>query len=236
MGGAVASRFEVTDWDKEDGGVSRGDSIDGTSPTLHHTILTLKKKNLVNQREFEVRNDQDLLLYKSHAVEGTTKEFSLWGMAENSELFRVIPDVDHTHWIIYGHNRLFEGQVPSKDNRWYKVAVVTIAWDHCHADVKPMVAGEDPTADPTGVPAKEALLKVETIKSLTAQYQSFRPSSNGASSLLHPPLNGHWIWEHTQHSHQLKMHLCKGCDQALHCLLAVITNLVTVEHQANQEQ
>ena len=228
--GAASSRFAETDWDKNDGCCPRDATLDGSAPTLSHTILTLKKtKSLVNQREFEVRNDQDLLLYKSVGVEGTTKEFELFAVASNSTLFRVIPDSDHSNWTVYGHNRIFEGQVPSKDNRWYKTAIVHIAWDHCHGDVHMMVPGDDPS----GVPG-DAILKVETIKSITAQYQAFRPSAS--PSILHPPLTAHWVWEHTEHSHQLKMHLSKGCDVAMHTLLVIITNLVTVEQKAKSEK
>jgi hypothetical protein len=35
--------------------------------------------------------------------------------------------------------------------------------------------------------------------------------------------------------HQIKMHLAKGTDQALHCLMAIITNQVYVETQSNTE-
>jgi hypothetical protein len=46
------------------------------------------------------------------------------------------------------------------------------------------------------------------------------------------PLVGYWAWENTLRSHQMKMHLAKGADLALHVVLAVIVNQVRYERNA----
>ncbi len=73
MGGAT-SRFGDTDRDTFNGGLT---AFDGAKLTKEHVILTLSKRNIVNQRDFEIKDDQDMLICKSKAVKGTMKWFDL---------------------------------------------------------------------------------------------------------------------------------------------------------------
>ena len=72
MGGA-SSRFGETAWDQVNGGLKEAsETIDGGKPPLGHSILTLKRPNIVNQRHFEIVNDLEEVIYTSLPVEGTT--------------------------------------------------------------------------------------------------------------------------------------------------------------------
>jgi hypothetical protein len=82
------------------------------------------------------------------------------------------------------------------------------------------------------VAQEESILKVEEINSITAQHQSFYPKVKVVDEMVHPPLTGWWVWENTLKTHQMKMHLAKGSDIALHCILAISTNMVNVEKKA----
>jgi hypothetical protein len=57
-------------------------------------------------------------------------------------------------------------------------------------------------------------------------------SSLASAMTTTTPLCGYWVWEHTPTKHQIKMHLAKNTDRALHCLLAIITNQVDVEKKS----
>jgi hypothetical protein len=113
----------------------------------------------------------------------------------------------------------------------YRKARVLVTWNKHHGDVQ--LYGQDKgdgEIDAAGVPIDESILKVEEIKSITSQYQSYVPKG---LDITHPPLDGHWVWEHTINTHKMKMNLAKGCDVALHCVLAVMTNMVSLERIAS---
>lgn len=237
MGGA-SSHFADTDWDKNDGGLREAsETLDGSPPTSEHTILTLKKDNVVNQRDFEVRDDADAFLYGSKGIEGTTKWFDLMDPKGN-KLFCVQTDKARAEWIIYSYAPNWADQEASF-NGLYAKAQIDITWNKYHGEVHLYAPSE---ADPKGEVKKEEeppILKCEEISSLTAQFQSFVPSKQVPVLLdnaLHPPLVGWWVWEHTSRRHQLKMHLAKGSDIALHCIVAIVCNMVNVEKQADSTQ
>jgi hypothetical protein len=46
------------------------------------------------------------------------------------------------------------------------------------------------------------------------------------------PLIGYWKWENTWTTHQMKMHVAKGSDLALHVVMAIIANQVRYERNA----
>lgn len=239
MGGTF-SRFNVTDWETVDGGLKDAtETVDGSEPTQHHSILTLKKQNIVNQRDFEVRDESEELLYTSRPIEGTTKWFDLLDK-DAKPLFCVQTDSLRTYWQVYSYAPVWEGQQADEDatkeagdGGLYRKVRIDISWDKCHGEVRPMVKSEK---DPMGVlgEGKEPVLRVEEIKSLTAQYQSYVPNDALLDKALHPPLVGWWMWEHTPNRHQIKMHLAKGTDKALHCLVAIITNLVYIEKRSEE--
>jgi len=236
MGGA-ASKFDETEWEKVDGGLREASqTIDGSMPTTSHSILTLKKESMVNQRDYEIRDDQEILLYTSKAVQGTVKWFDLFGKA-GEKLFRVQTDSLRDKWDIYAYGKpSFAGQQPDTEatkeagEPLYRKARVLVTWNKHNGDVH--LYGQDSgdgELDAAGVILGESILKVEEIRSVTSQFQSFVPKG---LDIAHPPLEGHWIWEHTVKTHKIKMNLAKGCDVALHCLLAVMTNMVSLERNA----
>jgi hypothetical protein len=233
MGGA-ASRFDETDWDKADGGLREAsETFDGKKPSSRHTILTLKKPTIVNQREFEIRDDLNTLLYTSSAVSGTTKWFDFFA-DDGKKLFRIQADSSRSTWDVYSCSPSFENQKPDGQasdkagERLYRKARIDITWNKNHGDVYPIVPSAD---DLEGVAQEDSILKVEVIKSVTAQYQAFK--SDNMIDFPHPPLTSWWVWEHLPHSHQMRMRLAKGSDIALHSIMAIATNLVYIEKATN---
>jgi hypothetical protein len=237
MGGA-SSRFGETDWETVDGGLKEtSETVDGTEPTKHHRILTLKKQNIVNQRDFEVRSEMEELLYTSKPIEGTTKCFDLLDK-DARKLFCIQTDSLRSQWQVYSYSPVWEGQVADPDAKGgdalYRKARIDISWNKYHGEVHPVMQSED--VDPMGVLSldEEPVLRVEEIKSITAQYQSYVPKDALLDNAMHPPLVSWWVWERTPNLYQIKMHLAKGTDIALHCLVAITTNLVYVEKNSEE--
>jgi hypothetical protein len=236
MGGA-ASRFGDTDWDKADGGLKEASAtFDGSNPTEAHSIFYLRGKSLVSQRDFEVKDEENGLIYATKAIEGTTKDFDVLDKDDN-RLFHVHTNASRSKWQIYSYKSNFEGQTPITDRGdvklqepLYRKAEVSITWDKFHGVIS-LYEGTTPE-DAQGALSKEHILRIEEIKSITAQFQSFVPKM----SLLHPQLCGYWVREHTAKTDRIKMHLAKGTDVALHAILCVITNSVRVERQAENCQ
>lgn len=240
MGGA-ASHFSDTNWETADGGVKDASAtLDGAQPTATHSILYItKKQSLVNQRDCEIRDEDSALVYVTAATEGTTKDFDLLDQ-HGTRLFHIHTDqaVNHSQWTIYSYfasTGSFVGQTPATmektkglkvEDPLYLKASVTIAWDKYHGVISLYEVSSD---DPQGTVSKDHLLRIEEIKSITPQFQSFVPQL----SVLHPQLCGYWLREHTVKTDRTKMHLAKGTDIALHCILAVIANIVHVERQAD---
>lgn len=244
MGGAT-SRFAETNWETADGGLKDpSQTIDGMAPIREHSILALKKSSLVNQREFVIRDDAGDLLYTSKAMEGTTKWFNLFD-ANGNKIFSIQTDSLRNEWRIYSLAPNWEGQaadaeakasmldVEEGNESLYRRARIDITWNKYHGEVHFFGPSED---DPCGVMEKIAVLRCEEISSITAQFQSYSPKDVLLDNALHPPLAGWWVWEHTKRSHQLKMHLAKGTDAALHCIVAITCNMVNVEKQTEKIQ
>lgn len=122
MGGAT-SKFEETDWSKSDGKLeSREDTLDGRFPTGEHGVYYLTKRGL-SQREFDVTDDDQNLLYSTKAVPGTLACFDICGREINQYLLRVNVDIARRYWMVYRYNApSFQGQKPD-DEATQKVAV-----------------------------------------------------------------------------------------------------------------
>lgn len=229
MGGA-ASHFAETNWEAADGGLKEAsDTFDNANPTENHSIFILKKRNLVNHRECELRDEDDQLHYTTVATPGTTKDFDVLDK-DGTKLYHVATDASRSKWDIYSYNSAFEGQTTVEkgelkvEEPLYRKAHVSVAWDKYHGVVSLFEKSEE---DTKGVLSKDQILKVEEIKSITPQFQSFVPKLS-----LHIPLSGYWVREHTVKTDRVKLHLAKGTDIALHTILMVLTNLVQVERNS----
>ncbi|CAB9515087.1 expressed unknown protein [Seminavis robusta] len=235
MGGA-ASHFSDTDWEKADGGLKEAsETFDGTKPTEGHALFYLtKEKSLVNQRDCELRDEDNTLLYTTCAVEGTTKDFDLTD-SQKQKILHVHTNSLRSKWEIYSYKATFEGQTPATEAKvvvkepLYHKATVTITYDKYHGVIRLTEAAPENTA---GILSHDAVLKIEEIKSITAQFQSCVPKLG----LMHPKLCGYWVREHTAKTDRIKVHLAKGSDVCLHSILVVITNLLHVERQAEKCQ
>jgi hypothetical protein len=234
MGGA-ASKFDETEWDNVDGGLTEDSlTLDGAKPTGHHAILTLKKHSLVSQRDYDISDDQDILLYTTRGVHGTVKWFDLLGKG-GEKLLRVQTDALREKWDIFAYTKpTFVGQQPDAEatktagEPLFRKVRVAITWDKHHGNVirygPDSRNGDD--QDTSGVLLEESILRVEEVRSKSLSFQSYVPK---LIEVPHPPLVGHWVWENTMTTHRMKMHLAKGTDVALHCVVAIMTNMVTLE-------
>lgn len=234
--GAATSRFGETDWENGSAGVK--ETIDGSLPSEYLSILTLKKNNsLVDQRSFEIRNDMDEVLYSSKPIVGSTKWFDLYS-ANGEKLFCVHTDAHHEKWTIFSYKPAWKFQQPEDntvgEEKIYRKAQIDITYGKSHGEVFPYAADWEHDKDFKGVlTSSKSLLTVEEIKSKTGQFQSYIPQDMlHDNTLVHPPLCGWWVWENTRNRHQMKMHLVKDSDIALHCIVAIATNLVHVEKES----
>ena len=200
--GSATSRFGDTDWNTVGGGLTQAShTIDGAEPTKAHSILTLKKQTLVNQRAFEIRNDVDELLYTSQPIEGTTKWFDFFNKS-GVKLFCIQTNADRSFWNVYSYQPVWPGQAVDDEatrsipngTPLYRKGRIDISWNKHHGEYIPIIPS--PEEDPMGVPAttEEPLLRVEEIKSITGQYQSYVPQDALLDNALHPPLAGWWVW------------------------------------------
>jgi hypothetical protein len=79
MGGATFSKFEETDWSRANGkleATNRDATLDGALPTTKYQVFYLIKRG-VNQREFDVTDEEDNLLYTTRQVPGTISCFDV---------------------------------------------------------------------------------------------------------------------------------------------------------------
>jgi hypothetical protein len=114
MGGGT-SKFDENDWSKADGSLADlADTVDGCPPTEEYQVYELVKKG-VNQREFDVLDSRQNLIYTTRAVPGTLAWFDVLGPASCGDYqdlrLRVQVDLSRRTWIVYRyHEPLFAGQ------------------------------------------------------------------------------------------------------------------------------
>jgi hypothetical protein len=147
MGGA-SSLLEETDWEKADGKInSRLDTIDGALPTDHFGLFYIIKKRF-NQREFDVTDSKNNLLYTTRQVPGTVCSFDVLGKEIGNYKLRVHSDLARRYWIVYRFgSQSFADQEADKEEsekaeqqfantdlymdrpiRLYKRLCVTVSW------------------------------------------------------------------------------------------------------------
>lgn len=133
MGGGT-SKFDVTDWARASGELqSSQQTIDGSPPTSEYKIITLIKRGM-NQREFDIVDEKQNLLYTTRPVPGTLAWFDVLGPTScgtyEDLLLRIQVDLARRTWMVYRYNTpVFEGQRPANlDPVLYKSACITVSW------------------------------------------------------------------------------------------------------------
>lgn len=145
MGGAK-SKFDACEWEKANGKLQDGDcTLDGTRPTAKYGVFILTKK-AVNQREFDVTDAEQNLIYTTRAVPGTIACFDVMGKGMDDYLLRVNVDLRRRYWSVCRFNVCtFAGQKTDQeatekliteidDNKTlanpllFKKALITVSW------------------------------------------------------------------------------------------------------------
>jgi len=160
MGGG-SSRYEETDWTTATGKVlSAEETVDGSPPTSKHGLYTVIKQG-INQRDFDVIDEECNLVYTTQCIEGTLAWFDVLGKGMGNYLLRVQVDLSRRYWIIYRYGQpAYSGQFPDmyatmklRDLRGesapclYKQACITVSWSRYYAIVNrygpPPIVKED---------------------------------------------------------------------------------------------
>jgi hypothetical protein len=115
MGGA-SSKLDENNWSLADGKL-RGvqDTVDGQPPVQQYEVYYMTKR-AVNQREFNILDERDNLVFTTRAVRGTIACFDLLGSGRDDYILRVNVDIARRFWIISRfYVPSFEGQMPDKE-------------------------------------------------------------------------------------------------------------------------
>lgn len=234
MGGS-ASRFDSTDWETVSGGVT--ETIDSAEPTNKHTVFTLTPRLPFHQRSFHVHDHDGTLVYTTRALVTTLKWFEVLN-AMDKPLLRVHTNPSRRKWEIYTFEPNWPEQAP--EGRWrfdkaplekplplYRKACVYVSANYQTASVHLYLQS---THDLQGIIGSSSLLRVEAIKSTSAQYQTFVPSEDeSTTSDGPPPLVGFWSWEGEKTDQKIILDLANGTDAALHIVLAIAADLVRID-------
>lgn len=148
MGGG-SSRYDETDWPKASGKLlSFHDTVDGSPPTTKHGQYTITKQG-INQRDFDVVDEDFNLVYTTQIVEGTLAWFDVLGVGIDNYVLRVQVDLTRRYWVIYRYGKpAYQGQFADmyatmklRELRGenapclYKVACITVSWSRYYAIV-----------------------------------------------------------------------------------------------------
>lgn len=150
MGGG-SSRFEETDWENASGKLtSMEETIDGFPPTSKYKVYHINKTaGVINQREYDVTDDESNLLYSTRGIEGRLAWFDVLGPGIDQYLLRVQVDLSRRYWVIYRFGQpSYPGQFADaaatsllRQSRGdsqpclYKKACITVTWSRYHAIV-----------------------------------------------------------------------------------------------------
>lgn len=141
MGGG-SSRFEETNWETATGKLtSPEETIDGAQPTKKHQVYYITKRGL-NQRDYDITDEDSNLVYTTKAVEGTLACFDLLGRGIDDYKCRVEVDLARRYWVIYSFGvPAYGGQFVDMDATMrlkeglgerlpclYKRACLTVSW------------------------------------------------------------------------------------------------------------
>mmetsp|Transcript_11888 Transcript_11888/g.28062 ORF Transcript_11888/g.28062 Transcript_11888/m.28062 type:complete len:251 (+) Transcript_11888:87-839(+) len=235
--GAAESRHEKTDWATVDGGMKDGDvTLAGNTPTHGPKTITLKKTNMVKNRIYDILDDRGNLLLQVKETPVCIQWFELTTPDKGSppqfqHLARGLKKLKTPNtWTIVSYlNPAFPGQEADKTCRMeneyvedvqrplYPIYELHYNASKSHATICPIV--KDPSGEnKTGVKGEPVLI-LEKVKSLNREiYQTSKPGAEELSS--------YWTWENTFTEHKMVLKTSKGVDLSLHCILAVLVNVV----------
>lgn len=110
------SKFEETDWLAADGKLRNlEDTLDGSPPLSKYSVFYLHKKGF-SQREFDITDEAQNLVYSTRPVPGTIACFDVLGKGLDEYVLRVNVDIARRYWIVCRyHVPTFEGQRPDKE-------------------------------------------------------------------------------------------------------------------------
>eukprot|EP00977_Amphora_coffeiformis_P016412 scaffold5089_cov156-Amphora_coffeaeformis.AAC.9 len=114
MGGAT-SKLDENNWEKADGKLRGPEfTVDGADATQKYSIYYLTKRG-VNQREFDITDEESNLLFTTKQVPGTIACFDVLGKGIDTYVLRVTVDIARRYWTVYRYDvPTFEGQLPDK--------------------------------------------------------------------------------------------------------------------------
>jgi hypothetical protein len=113
--GGTTSKFDENDWEKADGKLRGSDfTIDSSAATPNSGVYYLTKRG-VNQREFDVTDEESNLLFTTKQVPGTIACFDVLGRGIDAYVLRVTVDLSRRYWTVYRYNvPSFPGQLPDR--------------------------------------------------------------------------------------------------------------------------
>lgn len=148
MGGG-SSRYDETNWSTATGNLqSAAETIDGSPPTSKAGVYTITKQG-INQRDYDVTDEDCNLLYTTQCIEGTLAWFDVLGKGLENYILRVQVDLSRRYWVIYRYGvPTYEGQFvdlyatmklrEARGDRapcLYKNACITVSWSRYYAIV-----------------------------------------------------------------------------------------------------
>jgi hypothetical protein len=114
--GGTTSKLDENDWNLADGKLQDNEhTIDGAPAMSHYKVYYMNKKS-VNQREFDVVDDNMNLVFTTRSVPGTIACFDILGPGLDSSIVRVNADITRRYWIVYRFRvPTFQGQLPDTE-------------------------------------------------------------------------------------------------------------------------
>ena len=148
MGGG-SSRYDETNWSTATGTLlSAADTIDGSPPTSKAGVYTITKQGM-NQRDYDITDEECNLIYTTQCIEGTLAWFDVLGKGFDNYILRVQVDLSRRYWVIYRYGvPTYAGQFAdlyatmklreARGDRapcLYKNACITVSWSRFYAIV-----------------------------------------------------------------------------------------------------
>lgn len=256
--GGVESRFDNTNWDEADGGLSgEAKCMAGQTATHGKKKITLKKKEMLNHRIYDVADAEDTLIFKFKPTPESFQWFELTGptekkshpnkglcqnlcraakVSENKTLVENVGNYVVGSWTLYSYVRpAFEGQEGDKKGRMENELIadeqipIYRAYEVSFDHVTKTHAVIKPfVEDPEG--KEKRGVPGETMYKL----EKVKSTTKQIFQLSVPDADGvvaFWQWNNTLTHHQMELEVAKGVDLALVGTLAVLANVVKETEQ-----